>query len=430
MKNKEREGSRLSSVFYFFKTVLGSIRNMHLLEKFKIRQKRFAGYSESTPTENSKKAYWFGIATIIFTVLFVAVTLSILLFGGRIFSYDNVYYMFKDIEYISSFSEGRPEVLNYSKSVNNQHFSSFKNGLAVVSDRELKLFTSTGRVTMTGGCEYVNPKIVASNNSAIVYDGGRHAYSVYNSFVKLHSETLDYPISLVDMSDDGSYVIVTKSNKYPSVLKVYDPDFKLVSEYSKNDYIISAEMSDNGRYIAVASLDSSKGESIVTLNVLKNGSKKVYSTVTISGTMPYKCSFLSNDRIALVCSDRLCIYDLKGSIKSEYCYPSRLFDFCISEDTILTVLDFSGIGNANTVVLFDKNGRDVFAKNIDGNVRDVIYSDNYIYVLRDTDVVRIDTRLGLTSYVNYTFEVAELQALPSGDVLLCTETTAYYLAFK
>ena len=94
------------------------------------------------------------------------------------------------------------------------------------------------------------------------------------------------------------------------------------------------------------------------------------------------------------------------------------------------MLDFNGIGNANTVVLFDKNGRDIFAKSIDGNVRDAICSGNYIYVLRDTDVIRIDTRLGLTSYVSYTFEVAELQALPSGDVLLCTETTAYYLRFK
>ena len=81
-------------------------------------------------------------------------------------------------------------------------------------------------------------------------------------------------------------------------------------------------------------------------------------------------------------------------------------------------------------ILFDKNGKDVFSKEIDGNVRDAVYSGNCIYLLRDTDVVRIDTTFGVASYLNYTFEVASLQVVSSGEVVLCTETTAYYLNFK
>lgn len=430
MKNKKRERTFLGSVIYFFRSIFDRIRDMRLLERLKYRQRNLAGYDEVAPTESSQKAYLFGVAKVSFIVLFIAVTLAILLFGGRIFSYDNVYYMFKDIEYISSFSEGRPEVLNFSKPVNNQHFGSFKNGLAVVSDSELKLFTSTGRVTLTDGSGYVNPKIVTSSNNAIVYDGGRRSYSVYNSFVKLHSDILEYPIASVDMADDGSYIIVTKSKKYPSVVQIYDSDFELVSEYSKNDHIISAEISDSGKYIAVASLDAREGESLVTLNILKSDSERLHSSVKISGTMPYKCSFIANDRVALICSDRICVYDLRGNVKGEYRYPSRLFDLHVNDGTLLTLFDFDGSGKGNTVVLFDKNGKDVFSKEIDGNVRDAVYSGNCIYLLRDTDVVRIDTTFGVASYLNYTFEVASLQVVSSGEVVLCTETTAYYLNFK
>ena len=96
----------------------------------------------------------------------------------------------------------------------------------------------------------------------------------------------------------------------------------------------------------------------------------------------------------------------------------------------MTLFDFDGSGKGNTVVLFDKNGKDVFSKKIDGNVRDAVYSGNCIYLLRDTDVVRIDTTFGVASYLNYTFEVASLQVVSSGEVVLCTETTAYYLNFK
>ena len=232
------------------------------------------------------------------------------------------------------------------------------------------------------------------------------------------------------MADDGSYIVVTKSKKYPSVVKMYDSDFEYISEYSKNDQIISAEISDNGKFIAVASLDAGKGESIASLNVLKKGNKDIYSSVTVSGTMPYKCSFLTNDRIALICSDRLCVYDLKGNVKGEYRYPSRLFDFYVAEDILVTVFDLYGSGKGDTVVLFDKNGKDVFAKRIDGNIRDAVYSNGFVYILRDTDVIRIDTRLGVASYADYTFEVARLQVVSDGEVLLCTETTAYYLTIK
>lgn len=430
MKNKKKERSFFGTVVYFFKRFILWLRDMRLIQRFKNRQKRLAGYSDIVPTENSRKAYFFGMAKVSFTIMFVVTVLLILLFGGRIFSYDNVYYMFKDIGYISSFSEGRPEVLNYSKPVNNQYFSSFKNGLAVVSDSEFKLFTSTGRATMTEGSDYVNPKIVTSSSNAIIYDGGRREYSVYNSFVRLYSETLEYPISQVDMADDGSYIVVTKSNKYPSVVKIYDSDFELVSEYSKNDHIISAEISDNGKFIAVASLDAREGESIVTLNILKKGSEKLYSTVSVNGTMPYKCSFLSNDRIALICSDRICIYDLRGNVKGEYRYPSKLFDFYVADGVILTIIDYNGTGKGNTVVLFDKNGKDIFAKSIDGNIRDAVYSNDCIYLLRDTDVVRIDTVFGIASYLDYTVEIGFLQVISSDEVILCTETTAYYLTFE
>ena len=113
MKNKKRERSFLGSVIYFFRSIFDRIRDMRLLERLKYRQRNLAGYDEVSPTESAQNAYLFGVAKVSFIVLFIAVTLAILLFGGRIFSYDNVYYMFKDIEYISSFSEGRPEVLNF-----------------------------------------------------------------------------------------------------------------------------------------------------------------------------------------------------------------------------------------------------------------------------------------------------------------------------
>ncbi len=154
--------SFLGRVFYFVKDVYGKIKAFRLFGKISDRQKRLAGYAGNAPTNDSRIAYVLGVAKVTFITLFATATVVILLFAGRIMSYENVYYMFKDIGYISSYGESRPEALNYSKPLNNQYFASFKNGLAVASDSELKFFTATGRVTLTEGLKYTNPKIVSS----------------------------------------------------------------------------------------------------------------------------------------------------------------------------------------------------------------------------------------------------------------------------
>ena len=242
-KRKEKSDiSFLGKVFYSFKVTGEKIKAFRLLGRISDRQKRLAGYAGNAPTADSRVAYVLGVTKIVFITLFIVATVVTLLFAGRIMSYDNVYYMFKDIGYISSYGEARPEALNYSKPINNQYFTSFKNGLAVASDGELKFFTATGRVTLTEGLKFTDPKIVCSNTNALVYDSGRTSFSIYNSFISLYSETLKYPVSYASISDSGNFVVVTKSKKYSSVVRMYDDDFTLTREYFKNDYVISAEL--------------------------------------------------------------------------------------------------------------------------------------------------------------------------------------------
>ena len=284
MKDKKAENtSFFSRIMYFVKSMYSQIKSWRLFGKIIDRERRLAGYMGNAPTENCRAAYFFGILKVAFVTLFVTLTIVVLLFGGKSLSYDNVYYMFRDIGYISSFSESRPEALNYSKPISNQFFVTYKNGIAVASDSEIKFFTATGRVTLTEGSKYVNPIISCSDERALIYDGGRGEFAIYNSFTELYSEKLEHPISLACMSRDGSFAVVTRSNKYSSVVRMYDSDFSLVREYFKNDYVISIAFSENGTNLAVASLDASSGESVTTINIIKVGTGKVSSAVTLSG---------------------------------------------------------------------------------------------------------------------------------------------------
>lgn len=430
-REKETDISFLGKVILFFRSRREKHSLIRLPEKIISKQKELAGYdSEKSPTE-AKIAFGFGMARVCAITVLCIFLAAVLLFGSSIMSYENVYYMFKDISYISSFSETRPETLGYSKSVGNQAFASFKNGLAVAGDSEIKLFASTGRVTMSAGSKYTNPQICTSDAYILIYDQGSSSFSIYNSFICVYTETLDYPISSASMAKDGSFLVVTKSSTYRSAVRIYNKKFKLESEYLKNDVIISAELSSNGKYVAIASLDAESGEGKVTLSVLERGSKSLKSSTVISdSSMPYLVTFLSGSRIALVCSESLSVYDLNGNCKNIFTYPGKLSQVAYTSGGIAMLFDESGASADELLVVFDDNGDMKVTAKIRGNVSDMKMNKDNVFLLCDDKIMRVDSTFGHTSVEEFTEEGARLVLTSGGELIACTSSLAYYVSFN
>lgn len=417
--------SFLGKIFLMLKSVREKLSELHPIKKTVEKQRELAGAEGSDVPIENKISFGFALARVIAIVLLCVIIAAALIFGGRIISYENVYYMFKDIEYINSYMENMPQTLSYSKPLTNQDFASFKNGLAIVGDSEFKFFTSSGRATVSIGSEYSNPKITTSKSYALIYDQGNRSFGVYNSFVCLYSETLDSPISSAHMSEDGSFCIVTEGNGNGSRVRIYDNDFSLEAEYLKNDYVISAKMSANGKYIATASLKAEGGMGKVSLNLLKRGKEELEFSIGVSDALPYSVSFLSKDRVALFCTDAAYVYDLDGNRKNEYKYPSALTHMDVREDRSVLVF------GKNTVIL-DENGIVLRSFVTDSEIFDVkVYKDN-VYLLCDREVRCYNTKSVITEYDSVSFieEDARLVLLDDGKLLACTDTVAYYISFN
>ena len=424
-KDTDHEISFLGKLFLGLKSFKAWLCGLHPIKRTVEKQRILAGASDADATVENKVSFVFLISRTVAIALLVLILVLSLIFGGRIISYENVYYMFKDIEYISSFSENVPSTLSYSKPLTNQSFASFKNGLAIVGDSEFKFFTSSGRATLSVGSEYSNPKITTSKSYALVYDQGNRSFSVYNSFVCLYKETLESPISSAHMADDGSFCVVTASRGFGSRVIIYDNDFTLEAEYTKNDYVISAQMSPNGKYIAVASLSADAGVGKVSLNLMQRGKEELKFAKTHSDAVPYSVSFLSKDRIALVCDSSAYVYDLNGNLKNEYKYQDALNHFSCGDNRLVLTM------GKNTVVL-DENGMVVRSFTADCEIFDVKVYGDHVYLLCDREVRRYNTKSVVTEYdsVAFTEEDARLVLLADGSLLACTDTVAYYISFN
>ena len=429
-KNDNREISFLGKIILFFREIFDKIKEMRLPERIVEREKKNAGYEGEDSPKESKISFILGMSRLFAFSALCLILVGVLIFGGSIISYDKVYYMVKDISYINSFNETRPTTLSYSRPFSNQDFAVFKNGLTVAGDGEIKFFTSTGRVTMSQGSDFTNPKICSSNSSVLVYDQGRYDFKVYNSFVSVYSERLDYPISSADMASDGSFCVVTKSETYASVVLVYDEKQRLETAISRNDYVISVDMSDNGRYIAVVSLDASGGESVTTLTVFERGKTNSKSSVWIRDELPYTASFITNDRIALICADASYVYDLNGRQQSHTEYSSTLADFALCDGGFALLFRDNSIDSGYTLTVYGDNGNRISTNSINAHVSDVEMQGNYVYLLLDGEVRRIDKIFGTFSRVGFNAEDGRLVVFSDGEVMACTNTSAYYISFN
>lgn len=428
--SKKEKTPFFTRILIFFREKYSKIKEKRIFHRLDERQRLLASYHGKESCEEAVISYRFAWIKIICSVLLVLTLLLTLIFGAGIISYENVYYMFKDIGHISSFSEGQSTLLSYSVPVENQFFASFKNGLAVAADSEIKFFTSTGRMTLSLGSDCVNPKICTSNNNALVYDQGRKHFSVYNSFVSLYSENLDYPISCADMADNGAFVVTTQSAKYASVLKIYDNSFKLRHEYNKNDRVLSVAMSDNGRYVAALSMSAEDGQSVVFVSLVDCKKNEANAIFEIKGSLPYYCKFLGDDRILLLCNDKMYVMDKKGKVQSEHAHPSSLTFSSVYDGNVALAYNNENAPGESKVAVFNSDGKLFFSANVTGNVKDVKLGKGCIYLLYQDKIERIDMSFGVRSVTELNGENAEILVLNDGEVLVCGRQFAQKVSFE
>ena len=394
-----------------------------------MRQRTLSHYTGKGSPEESKISYILGISKVVSAFVLCILLVLTVIFGSGAISYEKVYYMFKDISYIKSFDEGAPESLSYSRPVQNQVFEVYKNGLVAASDSEIKMFTATGRVTLTAGSEMVNPRVSTSSGYILIYDQGRKSFSVYNSFVKLYSEHTEYPVAFADMSDNGEFLVVTSSAKYASVVKIYNGEFKLQSELSKNERVIWASISSNGRYAAVMTLGASAGEAKVKVSVLDCKKGEVISETDVSGSMPYRCDFLSNDRIVILLDDKALVISREGRAVGEYVYPASAQRIDVYKDRFAILFSEGAISGQKQLSVFDSGCSNIFTASVEGSIRDLELSGSYVYLLNSKEAIRISTTLGTRSVKDVYADTVALVAFDDGRVAACSAAPGVYISF-
>lgn len=392
---------------------------------------------EQIDLQNPRNGYYDGISNIYHTLflIFLAALLVFLcvsmLCNLELFTYENFYYLAKDIHAASDLIPGTGNVINYETSVRNQTFALYRGGLAVGGDSGLQLFTATGRETLNTSPDYVQPVLHGSDRYLLVYDIGENRYSVYNSFVCVYHEECEYPVFTGAMSDSGYYIVVSESYDHAGVVSLYNDRFELINRYNRTEMVTCTAINQAGNRIAFATTGMKNGEYVSTLVIAVPGQDKTNVEMPFEGLFPYSVEFIDQHRLLLVGDVASYIVSVDdGTIICSIPFSGLKLAYADTDQNYTSLIfSVNPVTDTYRLIVFDKNGSLITDQTFDAGIFQLCVYGDYVYLMTDTGIARIEPQTLKYQLIECITSGKTLLIRKEDEVLVCGGQSALYYRF-
>jgi len=363
-------------------------------------------------------------------LLFILFMLLSITFNHAEITYDNFYYLIKEFSGAADYEGSYYETLSY-ESDDRQKFILYRGGLASVSPSKISVFTATGRRTLNMTTSFSSPFMESSNKYILVYDTSGTTFSLYNSFARVFTETLEYPVTNAALAEDGSFVIVSSTADRRSVITVYNRSFKKASELKADYFVFDIVVSRERNTLAILSYDIGTGTGRTTLSVRDLSTLEETQVLHFDGEFPMACGFLEGHNFAILTNRHIRIFDRDMEEKniSEDYSSGNITGYSLTSEGVAVSATLS---SETMVYAFDKNGQSLYDDTVEFNVSDIGVFGAYVFLQTESGVERLDPSAKK--------DEDRFQSLSSGDgkmliynqktVLICGESKAEYLIFQ
>lgn len=401
-------------------------------------KKSASGASEQIQFDSPVNAYY-NKASNVYHSLFLIFMAALLVFSAvamlthtDLLTYENFYYLAKDISTASNMLSGTQGVINYETAQRNRTFTLYRGGLAVAGNTGLQLFTATGRETLNTAPGYAAPVMKSSDSFLLVYDIGEKGYSLYNSFVCVHHEEFDYPVLAGDISDSGAYVIVTQTHEHKAAVQVYTKNYELSTRYLRNQNVFDTCISQNGNRVAFVTATPESGAFVTTLVIAAPGQQETMSELAFDGVFPYSVSFIDDHRLFLLCDRAAYIVSVNdGTVLRTIDFGSMQLSYaCANQSHTALLFSLNEVTDTYRLIVTDNNGGLVIDEQFSKQVSGLSLYDDDLYMMIDTGIVRVKPESGKHVLVACDTNGKQFLVSDNDEVLVCGGQSAAYYSIK
>ena len=313
-----------------------------------------------------------GIAMMILLLLYVICVMS---FFGEYVTYDNLKYLARDFEAMTlpGSSDFTPIVYTGRE---NMRFAYFKNGLAVSDGESYFYYDASGVSLIEETVGYADPVLVPSDKYLLAYDLGSGGYSVYNQLTRIIERESSMPIIDGDIASDGTMVIASRSRDTKYVVDVYNSAFNRTMSIYKENYVLAAEISDDGDYIIICSAIPADTGFNCEIEICQNGQSEKVFCGTYENTMPLD-AYAYKEGFAVLCDKGVYFFAYDGHMINGSTFTGMSLRFAdICAETAAAVGNVNALGSENRVIVYSTDGNILYDKEIRERITGVYASVN------------------------------------------------------
>lgn len=367
------------------------------------------------------------VVGIVFMLILLLYIGAVTVFLGDYVTYDNLKYLARDFDAMTLSGND-----DFSKIVYNgtedTTFAYFRNGLAVCNGDSYSYYDTSGGLLVSDKVSYSSPALAPSDKYLLAYDVGGREYSIYNQLTGIISRTSDGDIIAGDVSDDGTFVIVERSREARYVVELYNASFTKVMNIYKENYVLDATVSPDGKFVAICSAIPSDTDFNCELEICRRGSADPISINTYEQTLPLDL-YAMNDHFVMLCDNGIYFIGYDGAIKDGMNFSGMRLKYAdLGEETSTVVCTINPLGNEYKIVVFDsKTGIKLFDKalsyRITGIYATVNARDAIAYITTPESVIKITPE---GEFAVHTSNERVLSVIPiNKGALVCAENSAY-----
>ncbi|MBE6545952.1 MAG: hypothetical protein E7668_00740 [Ruminococcaceae bacterium] len=364
------------------------------------------------------------VAQRILWLFFVFFLVFSILTNYQAITYDNFFYLIKDFSSAAD-SGSNYETLSY-ESDPRQNFTLYRGGVAAVSPSRISIFTSTGRRTLNSTSGFSSPYMVSSAKYLLVYDTSGTTFSVYNSFARIYTETLDYPVTDACFSGAGGFVIVTRSADSRSVVCSYNKGFHKIAELRADYYLFDIAANEERDQLTMLSYEAGNGTGRTVLSV-RDMTMTEHERMEFDGEFPLAVDFLEDQRFAVITDRCIRIYDKNLELfeKSEDYSGGTITGYSITAEGIAVS---AVLNSKNVIFAFDKSGNLLYNDAVTFTVTDICVYDSYLFLQTEQGITRLHAKSGKEAFLNS--GTGKMLIYNATTALVCGESKAEYLIYS
>ncbi len=265
----------------------------------------------------------------------------------------------------------------------------YRGSLAVLTDVDLTVYTSSGAELFSVSHSYGNPKIRVNGSRILLYDLGGTRYRLIgrNGDIYPEEQTQDTILS-ADLSYYGHVAVASSSVSATTKLTVYDIEkSEVYSYYSEDKYITDVCYSGDDVYLlAIHDANSTISTDVVSINI----AGEIIGRLTLNGEIIYKSEVVGDD-LHLVSDERYIVLNKKLLEESSVSFERRELAAADIGDNSYTavILSEDSLAKIKKVVII-RGGEIISETPLQGEVVELVSNGDGVYIFNDEGYILLN----------------------------------------